>query len=215
MISTGITGTARHGTSPNRASSDAGEDVAAPRAAARQDRRPGARHVRRLDRVAGRLQREIGLDRAAEIERAAVNSGQPPSSPWLGADESRDARLEAPGRCGRDNAAAGCIRPGSSRRLRARRPNGRRLLRGEQRFDGAGDRSGERRRMPCRGRRSAADRLGSADISLITLFMKGCAAAFGRSRWSSRCRPRRRSAPARRSPAGRTGPAALRQSRRR
>ena len=72
MISTGITGTARHGTSPNSASSDAGEDIAAPRAAARQDRRARARHMRRIDRVAGRLQREIGLDRGAEIEGAAV-----------------------------------------------------------------------------------------------------------------------------------------------
>ena len=72
MISTGITGTARHGTSPNSASRMRVKTLqsrAPPRAriAAR-----AARHVRRIGRIAGRLQREIGLDRAAEVERAAV-----------------------------------------------------------------------------------------------------------------------------------------------
>ena len=100
-----------------------GEDVAPPRTAAGQDRRPRARHVRRLDRVAGRLQREIGLDRAADVERTAVIERPAAVLALLGADELRDAPPEAPGRRDRGNAAAICIRPGSSRRLRARKPN--------------------------------------------------------------------------------------------
>ena len=47
------------------------EHVAVPRAAARQDRRAGARHMRRIERVSGRLQREIGLDRGAQVDIAA------------------------------------------------------------------------------------------------------------------------------------------------
>ncbi len=73
---------------------DAREHVAAPRAAARQDRRARARHVRRVDRVASRLQREIGLDRGAEIESAAIKQ-RPAAIRSLGrADVSGDARLQ-------------------------------------------------------------------------------------------------------------------------
>ena len=51
MISTGMTGTARHGTSPNRASMMRVKTLQRARAAARQDRRAGPRHVRRVDRI--------------------------------------------------------------------------------------------------------------------------------------------------------------------
>ena len=51
---------------------DAGEDVAVDAAAARQDRLAGARHVRRVGRVADHLQREIGLDAGAHVEGAVV-----------------------------------------------------------------------------------------------------------------------------------------------
>ena len=50
MISTGITGTARHGTCAEQGEGDAGEHVAARRAAAAQDRLAGADHVRRIQR---------------------------------------------------------------------------------------------------------------------------------------------------------------------
>ena len=65
-----------------------------PRAAARQDRRPRARHVRRVDRVAGGLQREIRLDRAAEIERAAVEQRPAAVLTLAGAQKGGDALLE-------------------------------------------------------------------------------------------------------------------------
>ena len=72
MISTGITGTARHGTSPNSASWMRVKTLQCAGAATLQDRGAGARHMRRLRRVADRLQREIRLDRGGEIERAAM-----------------------------------------------------------------------------------------------------------------------------------------------
>ena len=56
------------------------------------------------------------------------NSGQPPSSSWrrrAGSARCAVRPLESPRRSCRDSAAAGCIRPGSSRRLQARTPNAR------------------------------------------------------------------------------------------
>ena len=50
----------------------AGEDVGARRAAAREDRLARAAHVRRVDRVADHLQREIGLHAGAHVELAFV-----------------------------------------------------------------------------------------------------------------------------------------------
>ena len=63
MISSGITGTARHGTWPNKRKLRAGEDVGALGPAGVQDRRAGARHVRRVRVVADRLQRVVRLRR--------------------------------------------------------------------------------------------------------------------------------------------------------
>src|SRR5438477_10604079 len=51
---------------------DTCEYVAPPGAATGQDRGPGAYHMRGVDRVASRLQREIGLYRSAEIGSAPV-----------------------------------------------------------------------------------------------------------------------------------------------
>ena len=72
MISTGITGTARHGMKPNSASSSLVKtlDRAAPPRAAHRLARP--RHVRRVDVVADRLQREIGFHAGAHVERAVM-----------------------------------------------------------------------------------------------------------------------------------------------
>src|SRR5215831_21042718 len=57
---------------------DAREYVAAPRAAACQDRRPGSFHMRCFDRIPGGLQREISLDRRAEVESAPVKQRPTP-----------------------------------------------------------------------------------------------------------------------------------------
>jgi hypothetical protein len=51
---------------------DAGEDVAMGGAATLEDELARPRHVRRVRRVAHRLQREIGFDRRREIGRAAM-----------------------------------------------------------------------------------------------------------------------------------------------
>ena len=74
-----------------------------------------------------RLQREIGLDRGAEVERRRRETAASRRRvPWSRAECTGDARLELRLDACRDNAAAGCIRPGSSHRPRARRPSGRR-----------------------------------------------------------------------------------------
>ena len=72
MISTGITGTARHGTKPNSASMHAGEHVGALGAAAGEDRLAGAAHVIGVDGVADHLQREIGFHGRADVEIAVA-----------------------------------------------------------------------------------------------------------------------------------------------
>ncbi len=73
---------------------DPGEHIAAPRAAARQDRGAGARHMRRIDRVARRLQREIRLDRGARVEFAAEEQRPPAIRALGGAQISCDALFE-------------------------------------------------------------------------------------------------------------------------
>ena len=72
MISSGITGTARHGTCAEQRQLRAGEDVGPFGAAGRQDGLARAAHVRRVGVVADRLQREIRLDAGGEVERAVV-----------------------------------------------------------------------------------------------------------------------------------------------
>ncbi len=108
---------------------DAGEDVDRRRAARREDRRAGARHVRRVRIVADHLEREIRLDAGARCRtRRRGYSAQPScSAPGCGADSAPILRLERRRRpARRDNGAAGYIRPGWSRRPRARTPSGRR-----------------------------------------------------------------------------------------
>ncbi len=51
---------------------ETGEDIGARRAAGLQDGLAGAPHVRRLDIVAAELQREVRLDRGADVELAAM-----------------------------------------------------------------------------------------------------------------------------------------------
>ena len=72
MISTGITGTARHGMKPNSASSSLVKTLA--RAAPPRERIACARprHVRRVDGIADHLEREIGLHARAHVEVAVV-----------------------------------------------------------------------------------------------------------------------------------------------
>ena len=135
MISTGITGTARHGTTPKSASSTRVKTLrSSPRRRA-QDRLARAPHVRRVDGVADHLEREIGLHARAHVEGAVVEQ-RPAAMRALDAAQI-DARSCAPARCRparRDSGAAARIRPEWWRRLRARTPNGRpALLRGEQR----------------------------------------------------------------------------------
>ena len=125
MISTGITGTARHGTSPNSASWMRVNTLHALRAAGGQDRRAGARHVRRVGIVADRLQGEIGLHAGGEIERAAMEQRPAAMRALDRAQIDGDLAPAARRRCGRDNAPAGCIRPGWSRPPPARTPSGR------------------------------------------------------------------------------------------
>src|ERR1700738_3967654 len=102
MISTGMTGTAPHGTSPKNARRMRGNKVHGPapppprtaRAAPRQDRRSRPCHVGRVDRVPRGLQREISFDRSAEVESAPMKQ-RPTAIRTLGrANVSRDPRLQ-------------------------------------------------------------------------------------------------------------------------
>ena len=80
MISTGITGTAFHGSSPKSASWMRVKTFAcaAPPAARIACARP--HHMRRIGTVADRFQREIGFDGARESKSPPWKSGQPPCS---------------------------------------------------------------------------------------------------------------------------------------
>ena len=73
MISTGMVGTPRHGNGAVEREQEAGEDIALRRAAMGEDRFARTGHVRRLGIVADHLQREIGLDAGAHVERAGVD----------------------------------------------------------------------------------------------------------------------------------------------
>ena len=77
---------------------EAGEDVAARRAAARQDRLAGAAHVRRVDRLADHLQREIGLDAGAHVEGAVVEQRPAAVRALDAAEIGGDLAPRAPGR---------------------------------------------------------------------------------------------------------------------
>ena len=72
MISTGITGTARHGMNPNKSEHDAREHIRAFGAAARAHRLARAVHVVGSRIVADHLQREIGLHARADVEIAVA-----------------------------------------------------------------------------------------------------------------------------------------------
>src|SRR6516162_1665756 len=73
---------------------DAGEHVAALGPASRQYSRTGARHMRRVDRVASRLECEIGFDRAADIEIPAMKQRPPAVRSLRRAEIPRDTSLE-------------------------------------------------------------------------------------------------------------------------
>ena len=127
MISTGITGTARHGTMPYSASRQRVNTLAALGAAAQADRLAGAAHVRRLRLVADHLEREIGFHRRAHVEVAVVEQRPAAMRALDAAQIDGDLRLPARHRPARqDSAAAAHIRPEWWRRLRARTENGRR-----------------------------------------------------------------------------------------
>ncbi len=95
MISTGITGTARHGMNPNKREHDAREHIRAFGAAARAHRLARAAHVRRHRRiVADHLEREIGLHGRAHVE-IAVAEQRPAAVRALDAAQiDRDLRFQ-------------------------------------------------------------------------------------------------------------------------
>ena len=70
MISTGIIGTARHGTTPNSASRMRVNTLDRSAPPCGEDRAAGALHVRGFGRIADHLQREIRLDARADVQRA-------------------------------------------------------------------------------------------------------------------------------------------------
>ena len=119
---------------------DAREHVAAPGAAARQDSRPSPLHMRRVDRIPGRLQREISLYRRADVESAPVKQ-RPAAVPALGcADIPGDPRLQF-----RLYTAEIMLEQDEFRRdrhvgLQFEDPMSVRMLQGDQRFAGSRDR---------------------------------------------------------------------------
>ena len=91
----------------------------------RQDGGAGAEHVRRVGRIADAAQRVVGFDAGARGRtRRRGTAASRRARPGCGADRRRSC-ARARGRSGRDSARAGRIRPGWSRRPRARTPNGR------------------------------------------------------------------------------------------
>ncbi len=126
MISTGITGTARHGMNAEQREHQPREHVGARRAAARQDRLARTRHVRGVDRIADHLEREIGLHARAHVEGAVVEQRPAAVLALDAAQIDRDLGFELGARpARRDSGAAARIRPGWWRRPRARTPNAR------------------------------------------------------------------------------------------
>ena len=83
MISTGITGTARHGTWPNSASWARVNTLARSAPPAARMAVAGAFHVRRVGRIADQPSARNRPSRWHEMSnRPPWNSGQPPCSPW-------------------------------------------------------------------------------------------------------------------------------------
>ena len=74
---------------------DAGEDVARAAPPRAQDRRARPHHMRRVGRVARRLQREIGLDAGGQVEIAAVEQRPAAMLALDGAQILRQRRLDA------------------------------------------------------------------------------------------------------------------------
>ena len=72
MISTGITGTARQGMNPNSASMMRVNTLARSAPPRASNRLARAAHVIRVNGIADHLQREIGLDRRADVEIAVA-----------------------------------------------------------------------------------------------------------------------------------------------
>ena len=186
MISTGITGTARHGTTPNSASRMRVKTLlstAPPRA---QDRLARARHVRRIDVVADHLQREIGLHAGAHVEGAVVEQRPAAMRALDAAQIDGDLALRARRRpARRDSGAAARIRPGWWRRPRARTPNGRRAA-------GSASSASRRRRDRCaRARRASRSRGLQSWSTSIVASVASCEAARA-SACASPARDRRR-----------------------
>ena len=105
---------------------EAGEDIALRRAAMGEDRFARMGHVRRLGIVADHLERKIGLDAGAHVERdLRERAASRHDRPERGEDRRRSGARVRDRAFRRGNAAAAHIRPGSSHRPRARSTNGR------------------------------------------------------------------------------------------
>ena len=126
MISTGMVGTPLHGIVAVQRQQEAREDVAPRRAAMGEDRFARAAHVRRVGIVADHLEREIGLDAGAHVERAGVEE-RPAAVIALDAPEiDGDQALELEiGLLAAKMPEQHIFRPGSSRRPRVRSTNDR------------------------------------------------------------------------------------------
>ena len=72
MISTGITGVARHGTWPNSANWTRQNTLARSAPPIRRMQSRGRHHMRRVHRIADRLQCEIRLDADGKVRRAIM-----------------------------------------------------------------------------------------------------------------------------------------------
>ena len=119
---------------------EAGEDIAPCRPAMGENRFARAAHVRRVGIVADHLEREIGLDAGADVERAGVNE-RPAAmvaldSPQIDGDQALELEI---GLFAAKVPRAARIRPGmvaSASSSKHQWPSS--LLRGEQRLRGAG-----------------------------------------------------------------------------
>ena len=173
MISTGITGTARQGTNPNKASItrvNTFEREAPPR-----------------DRIASRARTMCGASTASPIilsanrpsrwrscrRRRRGTAANRRACPGCGADRPAILASSRAPPARRDNGAAGHIRPEWWRRLRARTPNGRPAV--------AGRAAGGRLDAPSRSALGAADILAAVSV-LITSILSHAAQARSAAR---------------------------------
>ena len=126
MISTGITGAARHGTTPYSAS-NARVKTLLPAAPPRARMASRARaHVLRVRRIADHFQREIRFHAGADVELAVMEKRPAAMRALDAAQIGADLCLKLARRpLRRDSAAAAHIRPEWWRRLRARTPSAR------------------------------------------------------------------------------------------